>query len=68
MKKQWPEHSLRGYLMRQPTYKLKLIWDARNTPNPNALLQPEDYAWIESILREREDSFLYQQIKTEDRQ
>lgn len=53
---QWPEHSLRGYLTRLPTYKLELILKARNLPHSNTVLTAEDYAFIESILRTRKET------------
>lgn len=53
---QWPEHSIQAYLTRLPTYKLELVFDSQRCPNPNSVLQPEDYARILQILHTRPDS------------
>ena len=56
----WPEHSVYAYLMRLPTEKLELIWEAQYAPGSNTALIPEDYAFIEKLLRSRPDSKLYE--------
>ena len=55
----WPELSVYGYLMRLSTEKLELIWDAQYTADSDTALTPEDYTFIEQILRTRPDSKLY---------
>ena len=53
---QWPTHSIQAYLTRLPTCKLELVLDSQRCPDPNSVLQPEDYARILQILRNRPDS------------
>ena len=56
---QWPEHSVQGYLTRLPTYKLEFLLKGKGHPDPQCILLPEDYTLIESILRSRPDSDLF---------
>jgi len=56
--KQWPEHSVQGYLNRLPSYKLEFLWNTRYNTD-STILTPADYERILSLLRTRPDSQLF---------
>ena len=63
---QWPEHSLYGYFMRLPTYKLERILEAQDQPAAGNILQPKDYLFIRRILIARQETALFQKERSQD--